>query len=256
VTSKAVKLIRAERLLRDREAIRVLRKHFTGYEARDGFSLEPKKIAALPYHRRRALRQKYAKVEHLLSQPHDVVKPKTPRDAKALRTFTHERMRRMKHFIVPKPSEDSHVTVKEGRVELTTQFPGQVEFTEQYFMFPRRGRSHEHLARMLEKMLPTMPDGMYSIQTDTYGDIQQPVHKKFLLEEVQRLLEAYDRPKYGDHRFMNRLTGFRWMSTTVAGAEVQQAARDERREAQREWNRKRRAQLKREARARARRETK
>lgn len=245
---------RQERLLRDREAIRVLREHFTGYDAKAGFSLDVNKIAAMPYHRRRGLRKKYSKIAPILSQPHDLVKAKTKKDAKALRQFTHERMRRMKHFIVQTPTPQSKVRVKDGQVELHTKLPGKAEFTEMYFMFPRRARGHADMLRMFEKMLPGMPKGHYALLTDTYGLTGGIVDRGQLRHELQRLLEAYDRAKYGEHRFMHRIAGFRFMGTTLRGAEVQIKQRDERREAQHNYNRKRREQLAREAKERAKRQ--
>lgn len=261
-TPLALAQIRQEKLLRDREAIRILRQHFTGYEASDGYSLDVRKIADLPRHLRRSLRAKYKKVSPLLSQSFDLVKPKTPAERKALRAFTHSRFRGMKHFIVKTPSAGSYVKMRAGAepgtafVELHTRMPMGVEVTEAYFLFSRRAKGPGDMATMLRKMLPRMPEGQYVLQTDTYGDTGSIVDKGKLMTRLHQYLSDYDQPKYGEHRFMNRVTGFRWLSTTVRGAEVQQGERDTIRARAREWNRKRREQLKREAVERARRERK
>lgn len=236
---------RIARLFKDRQIIADLRKHFTGYDPKDGFSLTPKKISELPYSQRRGLRRKHEKLQALLHKPFiDLIVPADPIARQALRRFTGERLRNMKHFIVQKPSAESQVRVVDGNVQLRTQFPGEVAFTERYYMFPRVPRGPSDILKMFRRMYPKMPDGFYSLQTDTYGDTGQPVHHDFLEEELQRILEAYDNPKYGEHRFMLRIAGFRWMSTKVHGAVVQQTKRDEAREGQRRHNLKMREKIK------------
>lgn len=235
---------RIARLLKDREYIKDLRKHFTGYDAKDGISLTPAKIVELPHWKRRSIRKKHDKLQALLSKPFiDFVKPADDISRKALRKFTGERMRGMKHFIVAKPSAESQVRVVEGNVQLRTQFPGEVAFTERFYMFPRFARGHADMLKMFDRMIKKMPAGMYSMQTDTYGDTGVPIQREMLRDELVQMLEAYDKPKYGEHRFMFRIAGFRWMSTKVHGAMVQQHKRDEAREAQREWNRRQREKI-------------
>lgn len=231
---------RIARLFKDRQIIADLRKHFVGYDAKDGLSLTPAKIAALPYSKKRAIRAKHAKLQALLHKPFvDFVKPADDISRKALRKFTGERLRGMKHFIVQKPSAESEVRVVEGNVQLRTKFPGEVAFTERFYMFPRQPRGHVHMMTMFDRMIERMPAGMYVLQTDTYGDTGGLVEREQLRGELQRILEAYDRAKYGEHRFMYRIAGFRWLSTTRKGGREQLNKRDEAREGQREYNRKR-----------------
>jgi hypothetical protein len=234
---------RLARVFKDRQMIADLRKHFTGYEAREGFSLTPAKIAALPYSTRRALRIKHGKLQALLHKPFvDFVKPMDDIARKTLRKFTGERMRRMKHFIVQKPSAESTVRVVDGNVQLRTQFPGEVAFTERFYMFPRVPRGHTHMVKMFDKMYSKMPKGMYVLQTDTYGDTGGLVEREQLRDELLKMLEAYDRAKYGEHRFMYRIAGFRWMATFRQGR-LQLNKRDDARAGQREWNRQQREKL-------------
>jgi hypothetical protein len=129
---------------------------------------------------------------------------------------------------------------------LKTKLPGEVAFMERFFMFERKPRSHSDMVKMFQRMYKTMPPGMYVMQTDTYGDTGDIVEREQLLDELQRMLEAYDRSKYGDDRFMYRIAGFRWMATTLKGALVQERARNEAREGQRQWNKKKREELRRE----------
>lgn len=239
---------RLARLYKDRQIIADLRKHFIGYDPANGYSITPKKIADLPYSKRRSIRAKHVKLQALLHKPFvDFVVPVDPIERKALRKFTGERMRGLKHFIVAKPSAESQVRVIKGNVQLRTKFPGQVAFTERFFMFPRVPRGHSDMLKMFDRMYPKMPAGFYSVQTDTYGDTGSPIQRELLREEgLLRLLEAYDNPKYGEHRFMYRIAGFRWMSTSVNGVVVQQRKRDEAREGQRRYNRMVRERIQRE----------
>lgn len=238
---------RIARLYKDRQLIANLRKYFTGYDAKDGLSLSVQKIAKLPYHKRRGIRIKAEKLQALLSKPFiDTVKPSDDISRKALRKFTGEKMRNMKAFIVAKPSAESQVRVVEGNVQIRTKFPGGVAHTERYFMFPKVPRGHAHLVKMFDKMYPKMPGGMYVLQTDTYGDTGGLVERELLRDELFRILEAYDKPKYGEHRFMFRIAGFRWLTTHKQGAREQMHKRDEARMGQREWNRKQREKLQQE----------
>jgi hypothetical protein len=234
---------RLARLYKDRQMVADLRKHFTGYEPAAGYSLSPKKLYEIPYSRKRALRAKHAKLQELLKKPFvDFVTPADDISRKALRKFTGERLRGMKHFIVAKPSAESQVRVVEGNVQLRTQFPGSTAFTERFYMFPKVPRSHAHMLKMFDKMAPNLPKGTYVLQTDTYGDTGDLVQRGGLRRELLRLLEAYDKPKYGEHRFMYRIAGFRWFATTKEGR-LQLDKRDDARAGQREWNRKEREKL-------------
>lgn len=234
---------RLERLYKDRQNLADLRKHFTGYDASDGFSLTPKKLYEIPYSQKRAMRAKHAKLKELLKTPfHDFVVPADDISRKALRKFTGERMRGMKHFIVQKPSAESQVRVVEGNVQLRTQFPGDVTFTERFYMFPRTPRSISHMLKMFEKMYKTMPKGSYVLQTDTYGDTGGIIDREQLRNELQKMLEAYDKAKYQEHRFMYRIAGFRWLATYRQGR-MMLDRRDDVRAGQKEWNRKQREKL-------------
>jgi hypothetical protein len=247
--------VRQERLLRDREALRVLRQHFTGYDAKDGYSLDPAKLEKLPAAKRRALRKKYAKVAPLLAGPHDLIKPANKKQKTALRTFAHKKFRNAKHVIVQVPSQGSHVRFVQDRPEVVTAAPGEVVLRERLFLFPRRAKSHEDMQRMLDRLLEVMPKGgEYVMLTDTYGDTGDLATRGALKRLLRDYLGAYDQPKYGEHRFMNRIIGFRWFATEKEGQRMTQE-RSARRAAQRAVNAEKRAELAREAAQRARKKT-
>lgn len=237
---------RLARLYKDRQIVADLRKHFTGYDKKDGYTLTPAKLYQIPYSQKRAMRAKNAKLQTLLAKPFvDFVTPLDDISRKALRRFTGERMRGLKHFIVQKPSAESTVRVVDGNVQLRTQFPGEVAFTERFYMFPRTPRGHAHMLKMFDRMYSKMPKGMYVLQTDTYGDTGGLVEREQLRDELLKMLEAYDRAKYGEHRFMYRIAGFRWLATYRQGR-LQLNRRDDVRAGQREWNRQQREKLRQE----------
>lgn len=245
----AAKVARAQRALSDREAIRTLRKHFTGYDKQHGYSLDPREIEQMPAHRRRALRKKHQLVATLLATPHVELKARTPAQAKVLRRETRQRFKGMKHFIVHVPDADRSTAqvTKAGRLSIRTKLPGRVEFDEQLFRWPRRPKSPDDMVAMLEKMdLPKT--GSFVLQTSRYGDIgEESVGKRALIGRLRDYLHAYDKVKYGAHRFLNQVIGFRWIRSKLAGEVIRQD-RSKAREAQREANREKRDRLHREAR--------
>lgn len=243
---------REERALRDREAIRLLRRHFEGYDTAEGYSLDLRKIERLSRSQRRGLRKKAARVAAMLAAPHAIVPAKSAQSAKALRKFTGQRMRGMRHFIVHTPTPESRVRVKKGQVQLTTPYPGEAEVREEYYFWPRRATTPDDMIAMLEGMLPAMPrSGLYVMQTRMHGDTGTRVDWGQLMKRLREYLMAYDREKYGANRFMNQVLGFRWEESRLHGRVVKQE-RDDLRRGQRAANRQRRAQLAREAQRRAR----
>jgi len=241
------KLIRAQRALEDKEIIRALREHFTGYAAADGYSLDVKKIAAMPPHRRRAMRKKFSNVERLLAQPHVAVEPADAAEAKILRRETHQRFKGQKHFIVHVPDpERSKATIEDGQLKITTKLPGKAQIEEMFFRFPKRPKGPDDLVAMLEAMLPDMPtDGTYYIVT-TAGEYTYTVDHGQLVNELRDNLATYDNAAYGAHRFMLQVLGFRWVRNKLADRVIT-AHRSERRALRRQRNRERAEELRRQA---------
>lgn len=248
--SKPARLVRAERALRDREALREVRKHLKGYEAKDGWDM--RQIEQMPAHARRSLRKKYTELSTRLARPHVLLKAKDDDEAKVLRRETGQRLHDAKHFIVQVPDPlHSTARVEEGRLAITTEMPGRAEYDEQLFRWPKRPTSPEEMVEMLQAMeLPTT--GTFYLQTSRYGDILPDAgDKQGLVQLLRTYLRRYDDEKYGVHRFMDQVIGFRWARTKLAGEVIEQR-RGRAREAQRELNRERRYELEAEARKKAR----
>jgi hypothetical protein len=236
------------RLYKDRQIIADLRKHFEGYSLSDGFSLTPKKIAELPYSKRRSIRRKHDKLQELLKKPFvDFVTTEDDASRKAVKQYLKvahaspgANMRGLKHFIVPKPSAESNIEVRAGKVQIRQKFPGEkgLGHVERFFYFPSTPRGPGHMMQMFDKLYKSMPAGMYEVLTDSYGSIMLPIDREQLRDEVLRLLEAYDNPKYNEDRFLYRIIGFRFTAMTVKNAMIAAEKRIDARAGQREHNRK------------------
>jgi hypothetical protein len=107
---------------------------------------------------------------------------------------------------------------------------------------------------MLRDLLPDMPEGYYVMLTGAHGDTGEPVDKGQLLNRLQSYIQSYqfaftniyDRDnklvgrKETDSQFAQAIAGFRLLSTTVDGMELQMQARDIRRQRTAELNERRR----------------
>jgi hypothetical protein len=230
-------LVRAEIVLKDVEIIRELREHFYGYEARDGYSLDARKIEQMPAYRRRAMRKKYVGLQRILGSPRVAVKPHDKAEAKILRRETHQRFKGQKHFLVAVPDpERSTVKIVAGQVKITTHLPGKAEVEEMFFRFPRKPKTPADLIVMLQEMLPGMPTtGTYYIVT-TAGEFGYTTDYGQLEKELRETLDTYDDKQYGAHRYLFQVLGFRWVRNKLADKIITQhrsAAREARREANR-----------------------
>ena len=248
--SRRTAVKRRVRLLKDRAAVKLLREHYHGYGAKDGYPLDLKKLAKLPESKKRALRKKAAKTAQLLATPHVLVPARSKQQAKILRKETHRREKGLKHFIVHVPDpKRSRAAIVDGKLQITTDYPGQVEFEERFFRFPRRARSPDDMLDMLDKMLPKMPDsGEFIMQTDTYGDTgASALDKRAVRAQLMERLNSYDKEKYGANRFLNRVSGWRWTRCRKKG-QIVRHRRSEAREAAREAYKRRREEFAKEAR--------
>lgn len=246
--SRRTAVKRRVRLLKDRAAVKLLREHYHGYEAKAGYPLD--KLSNLPYSKKRALRKKAAKTAQLLATPHVLVPARSKAQAKILRKETHRREKGLKHFIVHVPdAKRSSAKVVGGKLRITTRYKGRVAVDEQMFLFPRRARSPDDMIAMADALLPKMPDsGEFVMQTDTYGDTGAiALNKRAARAQLLSRLTSYDKEQYGAHRFMNRVLGWRWIRTSKQGNIIRHE-RSRAREAAREDYERRREEFKREAR--------
>jgi hypothetical protein len=220
-----------ENRARVKGSLRLLRSHLRGYEPRDGFSLKDSGIDQLSSAQKRSLITRAQNLEKLLASPHTLLRATNSKQRRSLYQFTRQKLRRAKHFIVHLPSEKHHARLVKGRLSIRGTYTGGVATETRYFLLPRRPRTHDDALEMLQLMLPEMPEGFYSILTGLLGDTGEPTDKGQLLTRTRDYLLAYESKGF-------ELVGFRFMSTTLRGMEIQRERFvDQRRQRQKEINR-------------------
>lgn len=224
------------------DAIKTLRKHIYGYEARDGYGV--KDIDHFSTSERHRLIQRAASLTEMTNAPHDLIKATSKKARKNLQVFTKQSIRNAKHFIVHKPTDSAKVRIRDGYVDISGQFGKRVFSRSQFFLFPRRPRYPKELVAMARKLLKDMPQGFYSVITAAHGDTGEPFERDELINRLNTYLADYIVDEYNQPTgFAEALVGFRFMSTTLDGAEVQMRARDARRARQKKHNEQERKKL-------------
>jgi hypothetical protein len=239
-----------------KSALELVRKHIKGYEPSAGWRIS--ELDRITPARRRTLLKKAATLRELLRQPHEIVKAKVPRDRKILFQFTRQKIRNAKHYIVHKPADNFDVRLVRGRVHVRGTFAGKVRgkrrskvVTESaFYLFPKAVKHPDDAERMLKDMLDDMPEGFYVMLTGAHGDTGEPVDKGQLLKRLRTYINAYQFAMTGiydrdnklirrvqtDQGFAQAIAGFRLLSTTVDGMQIQMQARDVRRQRQADFN--------------------
>lgn len=259
---RPVKVLTADQRASLKSALQLVRKHVKGYETSDGWKV--KDFTRITPQRRATVLKKARELRVLLAQPHDVVRARSRRDRHELYKFTHQKIRKAKHFIVHKPADNFSVRLVRGRVSVRGTFSGRVSgkrrrkvVTESaFYLFPHTAHDEREAADMLEDMLDSMPEGFYVMLTGAHGDTGEPVERGQLLARLRDYINryqsdsiaVYDRQgnfvqrRETDTGFVQAITGFRYLATSIEGMELQMQARDARRRRGEEFN----ARLKRE----------
>lgn len=229
----------------------LIRRHIRGYTASEGWGVKDlvfKTVAQI-----RSLNKKAAKLRELLSQPHEVISAPTQKARRSLVQFTRQKLRKAKHFIVHKPADNFKVSIKHGRIVIRGKYRNKVVVETSYYLFPRAVRHPDDAERMLRDMLADgMPAGFYVMLTGAHGDTGEPVERDQLLSRLRMYINAYQEAsvtRYDvqgrevgqqriDQQFAQSVIGFRHMSTTLAGAEIQMRAEDIRGQRAREYAKK------------------
>jgi hypothetical protein len=239
-----------------KHALELVRKHVKGYSAKEGYSA--RQLGRLSKQRRATVLKKAATLKELLRQPHELVKAPTAKARKNLYQFTRQKLRKAKHFIVHKPADNFRVNLRDGRVVVRGHFEGKVRgkrrrkiVTESaFYLFPKAVKHPDDAERMLQDMLPDMPEGHYVMLTGAHGDTGEPADRDALLKKLRGYINQYQFATTHiydargnslgmrdiDQKFAQAIVGFRLLSTTLDGTQVQMQARDIRRRRQQEWN--------------------
>jgi len=246
-----------------KHALDLVRRHIKGYSTQDGWNMRA--LGGISKSRRGTLLKKAATLKTLLRQPHALVKAPTRKARKNLYQFTRQKLRKAKHFIVHKPADNFDVHLRDGRVVIRGTFEGKVRgkrrskvITETaFYLFPHTARDPDDAERMLRDMLDEMPEGFYVVLTGMHGDTGTPVEKGALLARLRDYINRYQEDSVAiydragnfverrtqDSGFLQAITGFRFLSTSVDGMELQMQARDIRRQRGEIFNQQRRLEL-------------
>lgn len=253
-----------EERTRLKHALDLVRRHVKGYSAQDGWGV--KDLGGKTRDSRNRLLKKASILKELLRQPHELVKAPTAKARQNLYQFTRQKIRKAKHFIVHKPGDNFSVGIRRGRVVVRGKFEGKVRgkrrskvVTESaFYLFPKTVKHPDDAELMLRDMLDEMPEGYYVMLTGAHGDTGEPADKGSLISKLRQYINAYQfvdtsvedargmplKRVTVDQRFAQSIVGFRLLSTSVDGMELQMQARDIRRQRTAEYSeRQRRAQM-------------
>lgn len=268
--SGAIRKTRSPALTIDRGEFKSLlafaRKHLKGYEVSDGWSLRTLGEGRISARRIGTLKKRVRELRVLLAQPHDLIQVPTVKGKqnrkvrRELYKFTHQKIRGAKHFIVHKPANNFRVDLHLGRLRIRGEFAGTVQGKRRrkvitdtaFYLFAHAPDDEQDALDMLDDMLPDMPAGFYVVLTGQHGDTGEPVERGQLRTRLRTYIHSYqtdsvavyDRQgnftgrKETDTGFVQAVTGFRHLSTTVEGMELQMQARDSRRQAAEDFNEK------------------
>jgi hypothetical protein len=225
----ARKLIRDE--MRFKAQLETARKYFGGFSAKDGV-----KVGTLTKAQKARIKRAAGYVDANMKMLHVVKRPKTAAARRALRIHTGLTRRGLKAFPVAITAPGTRVkiiekaeriaptraakrkaksagkkpprtrTVRRASIKLERDVKG-TRIVEQFFYLPSKPKTPTQLKSMIRKMLKTMPDGFYSLQTGAYGDISRPVERDLILEKLETEFAKYEAEQF--------LTGFRYMGTNV-----------------------------------------
>jgi hypothetical protein len=223
-----------ERERREREikylkgSIQFLRPLVKGFDAKDGYSLDRKKLVRLTGKKLQKLRDISAQFRREMSQPHKVVKVRDKKKIAALEKYTGaKRIVGRKAFVVhvvdPDNTEVKITSSKKGPAHFETirKF-GKSTISERYFLFSdyqkRQPMTMKEIERLVRtKMMPDMPAGFYFFYSKDYGLINGSVERDALVQELQEHWLTYDkfttRSTTDDRGLAESLLGFRWFKT-------------------------------------------
>lgn len=223
------------------ENVKNLRQIFKDFDAYAGYNLHD--IRFWPKARVKKVEQYAEYLNHLRSQPFDILRPRNKAQRAALQQFTGQQLPRQKAYIVHKPAEGDRVWLsRDGDIEITRRIPSGLLRSVYYFFLALLGYrpvTWDELYTATVEMLPLIPDGKYFIYSELHGEISTPHEKRALPRLIKRMGE-----EYSERDFAGTIIGFKRVADNVAPDKEyeqiyfrRQEARDERRRA---WNRLRR----------------
>lgn len=222
--------------------VKHLRQVFPDFNPDSGYDLHD--IRSWPKARVKRVDQYAEYVNHLRSQPFQIIRPRNKAQRAALQQFTGQQLPKQKAYIVHKPAEGDRVWLsRDGDIEITRRIPSGLLRSVYYFFLALLGYrpvTWDELYAATVEMLPLMPDGKYFIYSELHGEIGTPHEKRMLPRLIQRMGE-----EYSERDFAGTIIGFKRTADNVAVAndeyaQIQTRRQEAREEKRRAWNRLRR----------------
>lgn len=199
---------RRRELKSTRDSIVKLRSLYSGFEARDGYSLKPEKLARLPPQRLSKIKSRIRQYHVETSMPYKLVRPRSIAAYDALTRHTGaKRVKGRKAFVVhvakPETTRVKVIIHKPTRkrktpratVQITRKLKGARSIDRTYFFrdYSRRKiRSMADIADAVRRMVAELPRGYYCMISSDYGVISTPMPRDRLIEQVELEWSQYD----------------------------------------------------------------
>lgn len=183
--------------------VKDLRRFFTGFDAKDGYNLS--NIHTWPRSRADAVERYGGYLHKLQSTPYVVADPKRYRKKakqalfrKVLRRRTQQGLPRQKKYLyhVEQTARPTEVRLsRTGQLEVREPFKDTYFLRQEwYFRDYLNGRqpvTFNDIIKATTRMLEDLPDRWFTIFDTSYGPIDVPVQKQFLLATLRRYWEEY-----------------------------------------------------------------
>jgi len=223
------------------DAIEQLRHYHKGMEARDGFSLQRRKIVRMSKARIERVKRLAADLRRTLASPAKVIRPRSAKSRAALERYTGVKPdRSRKAFVVHvRRPETTKVKVRRAKKKSAPATVEEVETVDgmrqyqRYYMFSqyskRRPVTMDAVLSLATRMLQHMPQGRYVMVSSEHGYIGTAMNRDRLLRAIEDDWMMYDRMP-GQGGLAGTLIGFTLIATTEEGSRREYTERMSRRD--------------------------
>jgi hypothetical protein len=213
---EAANAIAAERYARVsylQDAIRELRTVTKGFESRDGYPLDSKKLVRISKKQYEKIRRDIVMLRDVRSRPHLEIHPRSARQRRSTVQKTGEVFKGQKRFFFHEVS-GKNVSYKfvDGNLQIEFDVKGGNTFTRYYF-FTKKPGSWAEVVTFTKKLMNTgMRHGFYRMYNSIYGEIGESVEIGQLLHVLETVFVTYNRWLSGT------ILGWVWMGDTLHSA--------------------------------------
>lgn len=233
---------RAKQNIEIADRLRELRRYVKGFEAANRYDL--REIDSWTDAKRELVIESSKRLRYLTSRPHVTVRvPRNRKHKASLKRLTRQDPRELKQFIVhtEQPERTTIRFSKRGNVQIHVKDGSKRGSTRELWLWEDFNEG-EHPAtlneqrKVLETMLPRMPNGYYSFWTWLHGQIGVPYHKRSLRSKLQEWYHAYE---VGQFAYLHKgfgqvLSGLIYLGSWAKARKVQRLAANQRNKYQQE----------------------